>query len=67
MLAAIVGSITGLFIVTRHQVVGWQTLLASSIFIGSAVISMHFTAMSALLVSAKQLHNPRLIFLSGAV
>ncbi len=67
MVVAIVGSGIGFFLITRQQVVGWLMLFTGSIFIGSAIIGMHFTAMSALIVSAKQLHNPKLFILSGVV
>jgi signal transduction histidine kinase len=67
MVVAIVGSGIGLFLISRQQVVGWLMLFAGSIFIGSAVIGMHFTAMSSLIVSAKHLHNMKLFILSGVV
>ena len=67
MVVAIVGSGIGFFLISRQQVVGWLMLFAGSIFVGSAVIGMHFTAMSALIVSAKQSHNMKLFILSGVV
>jgi signal transduction histidine kinase len=67
MIVAIVGSGIGFFIITRSSIVGWLMLFAGSIFIGSAVIGMHFTAMSSLIVTAKQLHNPKLFILSSVL
>lgn len=67
MVVAIVSSGIGFFLITCQQIIDWLMVFAGSIFIGAAVIVMHFTAMSSLLVSAKQLHNLNLFFLSGLV
>jgi signal transduction histidine kinase len=67
MLVAIIGSGIGFFIITRTSVAEWLVLFAGSIFIGGAVIGMHFTAMSSLQISAEPLHNFKLFILSGVV
>lgn len=65
MVVAIVGSGIGFCIITRQSQAEWLMLFAGSVFIGGAVIGMHFTAMSALLVSAKQIHDLKLFIISG--
>ncbi|BAZ14683.1 GAF sensor signal transduction histidine kinase [Calothrix sp. NIES-4071] len=67
MVVAIVGSGIGFYLITRSSTVKWLMLFAGSIFIGGAVIGMHFTAMSALLVPVQQLHDLKLFILSGLV
>lgn len=67
MVVAIVCSGIGFFIITRASTVGWLTLFAGSLFIGGAVIGMHFTAMSSLLVPVQESHDFKLFILSGIV
>ena len=63
MAVATVGSIFGLFVVTR-QPLGWLLLWSGSIFVGLGIIGMHFTAMAAMLLQAVPLYDLKLVFLS---
>ncbi len=63
MAVATVGSVVGLFVVTR-QPLGRLLLWSGSIFVGLGIIGMHFTAMAAMLLQAVPLYDLKLVFLS---
>lgn len=64
MAVAIVGSGAGLFVVSR-QPLGRLTLLAAGVFIGLGISGMHFTAMTAMRLSATALYDLKLVVLSN--
>ena len=60
---AIASSGIGLFLAS-HMPVGWLMLLSSSIFLGFAIIGMHFIAMEAMLIAAEPSYQMQLVVLS---
>lgn len=67
MIVAIAAALIGFCIISRQEQVSLISLSAASIFIGSGIIGMHFTAMSSLRLGAVLSYEPKLIVLSGAV
>lgn len=63
MAVAIVGSGVGLFLVSRVPL-GRLILLSGGIFIGLAIIGMHFTAMTAMLLAAEPSYKMELVVLA---
>jgi len=59
LLAAIIGCLQGLYIITQ-PLVNLKTLIAASITMGGAVLSMHYTGMAAarFKIDAKSLLSP---------
>ncbi len=66
MVVAIVGSGIGLGSVSFQEQPGWLSLATGGIFIGSGIVGMHFTAMSALRLAAVASYDLKLSILSGA-
>ena len=59
MMVAITGSTAGLIVVGRRQVLARWALLGGSIFVGFAIVGMHFAAMEALsLIPTQGARNP---------
>lgn len=67
ILLTILASGLGFFVISNQPVIGWLTLLAGSIFIGSGIIVMHFVAMSSLQLAATPSYNLKLVVLSNMV
>jgi signal transduction histidine kinase len=67
MLLTILASGLGFFVISNQPLIGWLTLLAGSVLIGSGIIGMHFVAMSSLQLAAIPSYNLKLVVLSGMV
>lgn len=67
MAVAIAGSGAGLFAISRQQSQEHLPLILGGLFIGSSIIILHWTAMTAMEVAASSLCNPKLMVLSAAV
>jgi NO-binding membrane sensor protein with MHYT domain len=66
LLAGIFASLVALFIVSRRKM-SWDRALAGSIFMGGAIVALHYTAMYAMRVAAMCRYSPVLVTLSVLV
>jgi PAS domain S-box-containing protein len=66
LLAGVFASLVALFIVSRRKM-GWERALAGSIFMGGAMVALHYTAMYAMRVAAMCRYSPVLVTLSVLV
>lgn len=67
MMVAITGSTAGLIVVGRRRLLARWALLGGSIFVGFAIVGMHFAAMSAMRIEALPVYNAWWILISAAV
>ncbi|BAQ66862.1 MHYT domain-containing protein [Geminocystis sp. NIES-3709] len=63
LLAAVIGCVQGLYIITQ-PLVNLKTLIAASITMGGAIAGMHYIGMAAMRVSATVNYDPIIVTLS---
>jgi signal transduction histidine kinase len=61
--AATGGSVIGLLFV-RPERLGWSRALAGSVFVGSGIVGLHYTAMASMRLSAECTYDSRIVALS---
>jgi PAS domain S-box-containing protein len=66
LLAGVFASLVALFVVSRRKM-GWPRAWTGSIFMGGAIVALHYTAMDAMRMTAMFRYSPVLVTLSVLV
>ncbi len=66
-MVAVAGSTAGLIIVGRRRQLARWALLGGSIFVGFAIVGMHFTAMAAMRIEALPVYDVWWVLISAAI
>ena len=67
VMVAITGSTAGLIVVGRRRVLARWALLGGSVFVGFAIVGMHFAAMAAMRIEALPVYNVWWILISAVI
>ena len=67
MMVAIAGSTAGLIVVGRRRVLARWALLGGSVFVGFAIVGMHFAAMAAMRIEALPVYNVWWVLISAVI